>query len=106
MFDIVTMPFIILVVYIMVELTKKKVFNTDERRKLIPACAAVVGGLIGTAMYLIAPNVMAQYANIVEACTAGMASGLAATGCNQVYKQFKKYSVEIKATGNEEETTE
>ena len=91
MLDIMTIPFIILTVYVLAEFGKVFIFTTDNRRKLLPATAAVIGGVLAVLLFFFIPGAMTNFDNVVEACTSGMASGLAATGCNQVYKQFKAY---------------
>lgn len=89
-----TMPFIVLAVYLIIYIMKFFTFKTDNQRKAIPPVSAVIGGIIGIALFYKLPDAIGAE-NIVEACTTGMASGLAAVGCNQVFKQFKKYSGEI-----------
>lgn len=92
--NIPSMPFIVLAVYIIIFVMKKFTFKTDEQRKSIPPVSAVIGGLIGILLFYKLPEAI-NAANIVEACTIGMGSGLAAVGCNQVFKQFKKFTGEI-----------
>jgi len=41
------------------------------------------------AVFFIAPEA-AAFTNVIDACTSGIASGLAAVGANQVYKQLTK----------------
>lgn len=99
--SIPSMPFIVLTVYIIIFVMKKFVFKTDEQRKSIPPVAAVIGGLIGIALFYKVPESIGA-ANIVEACTTGMGSGLAAVGCNQVFKQFKKFTGETETVDEED----
>lgn len=56
--------------------------------KWIPVIMAVCGGVLGVAGLYVIPDFPAQ--DIINAVAVGMASGLAATGVNQVYKQTGK----------------
>lgn len=85
-----TMPFIIIAVYIITFFIKKYILKTDSQKASLPPIAAVLGGLIAICLYEFMPGTIVVE-NIIEACTMGMASGLAAVGCNQVYKQYQKY---------------
>ena len=86
-----TVPFIILAVYIIIECLKLYVIKTDEKKKGIPILAGLIGGVIGVLLFFFA-NDMISFDNVITACTDGMASGLASVGCNQIYKQFKKFN--------------
>lgn len=57
--------------------------------KYIPVIVGVVGGILGVVAYLIGmPDFPAN--DIITAIAVGIVSGLAATGANQIAKQFKK----------------
>ena len=86
-----TTPFIVVVVYFITYALRKFVLKTDEQRKSLPPIAAAIGCAIALIFYFCAPNEI-FFANVIEACTSGMCSGLAAVGCNQVYKQFKRFA--------------
>lgn len=100
-FNIPSMPFIVLAVYLIIYVMKQFTFKTDEQRKSIPPVSAVIGGLIGIALFYKVPTAI-NAENIVEACTIGMGSGLAAVGCNQVFKQFKKFTGETETPDDED----
>lgn len=85
-----TMPFIILTVYILTELLKTFVLKADTQRKGLPIIAAIMGGFIAIMLYIFMPETT-NFSDIINAATDGMASGFAAVGCNQVYKQFKRF---------------
>ena len=87
---IATMPFIILTVYLIVWFLKKLVLKTDKQRQSLPPIAMIMGGTIAVLLFYFMPETV-DFANIIEALTTGMGSGLAAVGCNQVYKQFQKF---------------
>ena len=85
-----TMPFIIFTVYILTELLKTFVIKADTQRKGLPIIAAIMGGFIAIMLYIFMPETT-NFSDIINAATDGMASGFAAVGCNQVYKQFKRF---------------
>lgn len=88
--ELATMPFIILTVYLVVWFLKKLVLKTDKQRQSLPPIAMILGGSIAVALFYFMPETT-DFANIIDAVTTGMGSGLAAVGCNQVYKQFQKF---------------
>lgn len=55
--------------------------------KWIPIIVGICGGLIGIAGLSLIPSYPAD--NIIDAIAVGIASGLASTGANQIYKQLK-----------------
>lgn len=60
--------------------------------KWIPCICGVVGGILGAVAYAIKmPDFPAS--DVINATAIGVVSGLAATGINQLYKQFKKSKV-------------
>ena len=81
-------PVIAAIVYGTLALYKYLV-TSEKGRRLIPALAAVLGAALGITAYYAAPEVIAA-ANVLSAALIGGASGLAATGANQVYKQLTK----------------
>lgn len=86
-----TTPFIVVVVYFITYALRKYIIKTDEQRKSLPPIAAAIGCLIALIFYFFAPSEI-EFTNLVDAVTSGMCSGLAAVGCNQVYKQFKRFA--------------
>ena len=89
-FTLVT-PAILVVVFILAEVLKKVFLkNNDKLRTLIPIFCAATGIAIALAIYFLYPR-GANYSNAVEAIASGGLSGLAATGSNQLYKQFTKF---------------
>lgn len=63
--------------------------NSHVKDELIPAIVGLCGGLIGIVAYF---TRMPEFngMHILTAIAVGIVSGLAATGVNQVYKQFQK----------------
>ncbi|MCI8611030.1 MAG: enolase [Clostridiales bacterium] len=56
--------------------------------KYIPVICGVLGGILGIVGMFVIPQYPAE--DILNAAAVGIVSGLAATGVNQVYKQFTK----------------
>ena len=94
--EIVCVPAIVTITYLIVEAYKK--WLAKGRKKwlaVIPLIAMVIGGLLGVAMFYVAPQlIIAQ--NVWWALVVGLCSGLSATGTNQIFKQLKKMGVEVK----------
>lgn len=83
-------PFIVIIAYAIAEFLKRIVFkNEDEKKKYIPAICAVIGAVIAVVLYFFYPQGIGD-TNVIAAITDGLFSGLAATGCNQIYKQIAK----------------
>jgi hypothetical protein len=61
----------------------------------LPVISGVLGAIFGLIAYFTMPDIMLGN-NIWLAIISGMASGLSATGCNQIFKQLKKLGVEVK----------
>lgn len=74
---------------------------TPLDNKWLPAICGVVGLVLGLVGLYVVPNFPAQ--DILSAGAIGVASGLAATGANQIYKQLKgnEYS-EMEESDDEE----
>lgn len=89
-YSVATIPFIVIVVYGIIELLKNAFFYESEKfRKFIPVYAALIGALIGVLTYWIAPE-MIPAAKWYGAILTGLASGLSAVGVNQIGKQMLK----------------
>ena len=56
--------------------------------KVIPVILGIVGGIIAIPAMYIMPDFPAS--DVITAISVGIASGLAAVGANQVYKQINK----------------
>jgi len=73
---------IVVITYLVGMLCKTISAIKDE---LIPVIVGFVGGILGVVGMYIIPDFPAQ--DILNAIAVGVASGLASTGVNQVYKQ-------------------
>ena len=98
-------PFIVIVTYLIAEILKKFAFkNRPDLKTIIPIICAAIGAVIGLVIYLFYPMGIAD-TNAIAAITDGIFSGLAATGCNQIYKQIYK-SKNYEAEYHEEKAKE
>lgn len=87
--EIISVPVIATTVYWIINLVKYAVKNNENFMKLIPIIAAVLGVMLGIACYFAIPEFIAAD-NWLMAILIGGASGLSATGINQVIKQIGK----------------
>ena len=83
-------PVIVLVVYLIAEVLKTYVVKTDDQKKILPIFCGAIGAVIGALLYLFYPACLGGM-DFTGAIINGVFSGFAATGCNQIYKQIKKY---------------
>ena len=83
-FGILAIPALVVICYLIGEVAKASPIDN----KWIPIITGVAGGVLGVIAYII--KMPAMYAeDILTAISAGIVSGLAATGINQIYKLFK-----------------
>lgn len=87
--QIVVVPIITALVYGAVEIYKIIVNGREKFLRFIPVVATLLGVLIGVVSYCCIPNVVPSD-NILTAILVGGASGLAATGTHQMFKQIAK----------------
>jgi len=87
--NIVSVPVIATIVYWVVNLIKYTVNGSEKFKKLIPIVSAILGAGLGIAAYYIAPGIITAD-NALTALIIGGASGLTATGTNQIIKQLGK----------------
>lgn len=86
--EITSVPVIVAIVYAALALYKH--FVTAEKWvRLIPVWAALLGVALGIVAFYAIPEIMPAD-NVLVAILIGGASGLAATGGNQIYKQLTK----------------
>lgn len=95
MTEIISVPVIVSAVFGIVEFYKIVVAKDNEKlKRLIPIIAGALGIVLGIICFYACPSIIAAN-DILTAMIIGGASGLSATGCNQIYKQLTKESVEI-----------
>lgn len=98
--EIICVPAIVAITYIVIEAYKKWLANGREKwLNFIPILALIIGGLLGVAIFYIAPHIILAD-NVWLALVVGLCSGLSATGTNQIFKQLEKYGITVKELGN------
>jgi VIT1/CCC1 family predicted Fe2+/Mn2+ transporter len=86
---IIAVPTITTGVYALIEILKKVTNNNETVLRFVPLIALGLGAIAGVVCYYFIPDVL-DTTNVFVAIVIGAASGLAATGTNQVVKQLKK----------------
>ena len=87
--NLISVPAIAAIVYWVINIIKHAVGENEKFKKFIPLIAAALGILGGIICYYAAPSIIPA-PNIVVAIVIGGASGLTATGTNQIIKQLGK----------------
>ena len=87
--QIISVPVIATIVYWTVNLIKHATNNSEKFKRLIPLLSAGLGSVLGVVCYFGVPDIIPA-SNILVAIISGGASGLSATGCNQIIKQLSK----------------
>jgi len=85
----VSVPAITAIVYWVINLIKYAAGNNETLKRFIPLLSAGLGVVIGIAAYYAAPGTV-PVQNPFVAAVIGGASGLSATGMNQIIKQLSK----------------
>ena len=87
--NVSSVPAIATIVYWTINLIKYAVDGKESFKRLIPILSAALGGAIGIIAYYAIPGVVPAD-NVLIALIVGGASGLSATGTNQIFKQLSK----------------
>ena len=87
--ELISVPAIAAVVYWVINLIKYAVGENETFKRFIPIVAAVLGAVCGVVCYFAIPAIVPAE-NLLVAIVIGGASGLTATGANQVFKQLTK----------------
>jgi hypothetical protein len=87
--QIISVPAIATAVYWAVNLIKYAVNNNEKFKRFIPLLSAGLGAAFGVVCFYAVPSIIAA-PNVLIAIILGGASGLSATGCNQIVKQLSK----------------
>lgn len=93
--QIISVPVIAVIVYWVVNLIKYATTNNEKFKRFIPLVSAGLGALLGILCYFIVPEILVG-GNVLVALISGGASGLSATGCNQIIKQLSSKNEEDK----------
>lgn len=100
MLEIICVPVIVALVLSIMEIYKKFIARENETLiRIIPIIGCVLGIVAGIVCFYAFPTIISA-TNIWSAILIGGASGLSATGCNQIFKQLAKFGIKVK----EEET--
>jgi len=102
--NIICVPAIVSLVFSIMEIYKKiasKTKHEENLLRLIPIVSAAIGVVGGIVCFFAFPAIIVA-TDAVTAALIGGASGLSATGCNQVFKQLQKYGVSVTETEDEE----
>lgn len=86
--EIISVPVIVSLVYGILAIYKQ-IVKSENLIRLIPLWAALLGAILGVIAFYAVPEIIPAD-NILMAILIGGASGLAATGTNQIYKQLSK----------------
>jgi peptidoglycan/LPS O-acetylase OafA/YrhL len=89
-FDFVTVPIIVAVVYGGLALLKQATGSAEKVLRFLPLIAAALGAVLGVVAFFSMPELIPA-TNVFVAILVGGASGLAATGTNQIVKQLSKF---------------
>ena len=87
--ELISVPAIVTVVYALIEIIKKCVGHNEKFKRLIPLIATAIGAICGVVCFFALPSIIPA-SNVVVAIVIGGASGLTATGTNQIIKQLGK----------------
>lgn len=91
--EIVSMPIITTIVYWIMNLIKYSTNYNEKVLRLIPLFSAICGCICGLAIYYLEPNLLTVN-SVFVAIVIGGASGMSATGFNQVLKQMNKKDIQ------------
>lgn len=96
MLEIICVPVIVSLVFSIMEVYKKLIAKEKETLiRIIPIIGCIVGIIIGIVCFYAFPSLISAN-NLFTAILIGGASGLSATGCNQIFKQLLKFGIDIK----------
>ena len=87
--NLISVPAIATAVYLLIEVLKKAFNNSEKFLRFIPLISLLIGVIAGIICYFFIPSIIPA-PNIVVAIIIGGASGLTATGTNQIVKQLSK----------------
>jgi hypothetical protein len=90
--NFITVPTIAAAVYGAITLLKKAVNDNEKVLRFIPLIAAGVGAVLGVIAFFALPQIIPA-TDAFTAILVGGASGLAATGTNQIVKQLSKFGI-------------
>ena len=87
MTEITSIPALAAIVYTIIDIAKTALGGDERFKRFIPLIACVLGAGCGVIAFYCVPGVM-ETENLLVALILGAASGLSATGANQIGKQL------------------
>ena len=87
MTEITTIPALAAIVYTIIDIAKTALGGDERFKRFIPLIACILGAGCGVIAFYCVPGVM-ETENLLVALVLGAASGLSATGANQIGKQL------------------
>lgn len=94
--ELISVPAIATIVYWVINLIKYAVKDNEKFKRFIPLISAALGAILGLVAYYAVPSIIPA-ANVCVAILIGGASGLTATGTNQIIKQLGKRAMTERA---------
>ena len=85
--ELISVPAIATIVYWVMNIIKYAVQDNEKFKRFIPLISAALGAVLGLVAYYAVPSIIPA-ANVCVALLIGGASGLSATGTNQIIKQL------------------
>ena len=85
--DITTIPALAAIVYTIIDIAKTAMGGDEKFKRFIPLIACVLGAICGVVAFYFVPGVL-DTQNLLVALVLGAASGLSATGANQIGTQL------------------
>ena len=85
--DVTTIPALAAIVYTIIDITKTAMGGDEKFKRFIPLIACILGAVSGAVAFYCVPGVF-DTQNLLVAIVLGAASGLSATGTNQIAKQL------------------
>ena len=86
-YEAVAIPALAAIVYTIIDITKTAMGGTEKFNRFIPLISCLLGAVCGVVAFYCVPGVM-ETENLLVALVLGAASGLSATGANQIGKQL------------------
>lgn len=87
--ELISVPAIATIVYWVMNIIKYAVQDNEKFKRFIPLISAALGAVLGVVAYYAVPSIIPAD-NVCVAILVGGASGLTATGTNQIIKQLTK----------------
>ena len=87
--ELISVPAIATIVYRVINIIKYAVQENEKFKRFIPLISAALGAVLGVVAFYALPSIIPAD-NVCVAILVGGASGLTATGTNQIIKQLTK----------------